>query len=260
MLRIRVIPTLLLKNRGLVKGSKFKNHKYVGDPINAVKIYNEKGVDELLFLDITATMEKRGPNFDFLSDISSQAFMPFGYGGGITCVKEIEKLFKIGIEKAIVNTSAVENIALIKDASSIAGAQSVVVSIDVKTNLLGKYRVFTHSGQLDSKLNPVEVAQRVEEAGAGEIMITSIDREGTGTGYDLDLIKKVSNAVNIPVIAAGGASSVQDFKLAIDCGASAVAAGDMFIFHGKLKAVLITYPDYKELENLFRGKEDDSVL
>jgi len=253
MLSVRVIPTLLLRNNGLVKGSGFKNHKYVGDPVNAVKIYNDKEVDELIFLDITATKDGRSPDFELLEDIASQAFMPFGYGGGIKSTKDIEKIFKIGIEKVVLNTAAVDNLDLVKESSRVAGSQSIVVSIDIKKTLFGKYRVYSHSGQIDTKLDPVEFALRAEEAGAGELMICSIDREGRGQGYNLDLIGQVANAVGIPVIASGGAGSLTDFKNAVAQGASAVAAGDMFIFHGKHKAVLITYPEYKELEKLFKG-------
>lgn len=253
MLSVRVIPTLLLRNNGLVKGCKFKNHKYVGDPVNAVKIYNDKEVDELIFLDITATADGRGPNFELLEDIASQAFMPFGYGGGLKSIEEIEKIFKIGIEKVVLNTAAVDNLDLVKESGRVAGSQSIVVSIDVKKTLFGKYRVYSHSGRIDTKLDPVEFALRVEGAGAGELMICSIDREGSGQGYDLDLIGRVANAVGIPVIASGGAGSLTDFKDAVTQGASAVAAGDMFIFYGKHKAVLITYPEYRELEKLFKG-------
>ena len=195
----------------------------------------------------------RSPNFELLEDIASQAFMPFGYGGGLRSTEEVEKIFKIGIEKAVLNTTAVGNLDLVRETSRVAGSQSIVVSIDVKKTLFGKYRVYSNSGQVDTKLDPVEFALRAEEAGAGELMICSIDREGSGQGYDLDLIGRVANAVGIPVIASGGAGSLADFKDAVAQGASAVAAGDMFIFHGKHKAVLITYPEYKELVKLFKG-------
>lgn len=251
MLRVRVIPILLLRNTGLVKGAHFKGHRYVGDPINAVKIFNEKEVDELVFLDISATNENRKPNFKALKDIASQAFMPFAYGGGLSDTQTIEALFKIGIEKAIINTAAVTNLKLIKEASRIAGSQSIVASIDVKKNFLGKHRVYINSGEIDSKLNPVEYAKRLEEAGAGEIMLCSVEREGTREGYDLDLIAKVSGAVSIPVNASGGAGKLEHFKQAVAAGASSVSAGDMFVFHGKHKAVLITYPSYAELESCF---------
>ena len=182
MLATRVIPTLLLRNAGLVKGSKFKNHKYVGDPVNAVKIYNEKEVDELVFLDISTTNEGRKPNYELLADIASQAFMPFGYGGGLSSVGDIEKLFKIGVEKAIINSAAVQNLGLVSEASKVAGSQSIVVSLDVKTSMFGKYQIYTKSGQYNTELEPVEFANRAEEAGAGELIVCSIDREGTGQG------------------------------------------------------------------------------
>lgn len=252
MLATRVIPTLLLRDSGLVKGSKFKDHKYVGDPINAVRIFNTKEVDELVFLDISATLAKRKPNYGLLADIASQAFMPFAYGGGLSCVDDIEALFKIGIEKAILNTAVVHNFEFVRNASRVAGAQSIVVAIDVRKSLLGKYHVFTQSGHINTKLDPVALAKRMEEAGAGEILLTSIDREGTGAGYDLELIRKVSSAVSIPVVASGGAGNLQHLKEAAQSGAAAVAAGSLFIFHGKHRAVLITYPEYTALESLFK--------
>ena len=255
MLATRVIPTLLLRNSGLVKGSRFKNHTYVGDPVNTVKIYNTKEVDELVFLDITATSEKRGPNFELLADISSQAFMPFGYGGGLSSVAQIEQLLKIGAEKAIVNTAAAADLSLVREASREVGSQSIVVSIDVKKSIWGQYHVHTNSGQVNTKLDPVEYACRAEAAGAGELIICSIDNEGTGQGYDLELIHRVAAAVDIPVVASGGAGRLEHFKDAVKAGAAAVAAGNMFIFHGKRKAVLITYPAHDTLVALLEGIE-----
>src|SRR5690606_11235067 len=175
MLIPRVIPSLLLRRSGLVKGARFKNHKYVGDPVNAVRIFNTKEVDELIFLDIDATPNEQKPNFELLKDIASQAFMPLGYGGGLSTISDIEQVFKIGVEKAIINTPAVTNLNLVQQASQIAGSQSIVVSIDVARNLLGKYQVHTHSGRVNTKLDPVEHAMRAVEAGAGEILLTSID-------------------------------------------------------------------------------------
>jgi len=256
MLSVRVIPTLLLRNNGLTKGSRFKDHRYVGDPINAVKIFNEKEVDELVFLDIGATVSGKGPNFELLRDIASEAFMPFGYGGGITSCEQIEKLFKLGIEKAILNTSAFTYPQLIQDASRLAGSQSIVVSIDAKKTLFGKYEVYVRSGQQRTKLDPAEYAKKVQDLGAGEIILCSINQEGTGQGYDCKLLKEVCDVVDIPVVASGGAGRLEDFSIAVfECGASAVAAGDMFVFHGKHKAVLITYPKYSYLIDLFRGKQ-----
>lgn len=252
MLNIRIIPALLLSNIGLVKGAKFSKHRYIGDPINTVKIFNDKEVDELIFFDINATNESRSPNFELLSDIASQAFMPFGYGGGLHNVKQVERLFKIGAEKAIINSAAVYNKQLVRDASSIAGSQSIVVSIDVKKNILGKHIVYTHSGTIKSGFDVVDYSRRIEDAGAGEIIICSIDREGTNLGFDKELIKSVSESVNIPVVASGGAGKISHFKQAVDLGASAISAGNIFIFHGKHRAVLITYPEREDLKRLFK--------
>jgi imidazole glycerol-phosphate synthase subunit HisF len=251
VLRTRVIPTLLLRDGGLVKGERFKNHRYVGDPINAVKIFNEKEVDELVFLDIGAGKRGSGPNFELLRDIASEAFMPFGYGGGITKIKQIEKLFQLGVEKVVINSAAMDDQLIIREASRIAGSQSIVVSIDIRKSLLGGMEVYTGCGKKRSKLNPVDYAKQVEDMGAGELLLCSIDREGTGKGYDLASIKAVANSVSIPVVASGGAGSLDDFKTAVTAGASAVAAGRMFVFHGKLKGVLITYPQNEQLANVF---------
>lgn len=249
MLKTRVIPCLLLKHDGLVKTVKFSQPKYVGDPINAVKIFNDKEVDELIFLDITATIENRKPPFDLISRIASECFMPFCYGGGITTVEEIAKLFKLGVEKVAINTQALTNPSLIERAAERFGSQSVVVSIDVKKNLFGKYRVFSHGGRKSVKVDPVSFAQQMEQTGAGEILLNSMDRDGTGAGYDLELIRSVTESVRIPVIACGGAGKLDDFSSAVKtAGASAVAAGSLFVFQGPHRAVLITYPAMSELE------------
>jgi imidazole glycerol-phosphate synthase subunit HisF len=252
MLKTRVVPCLLLKGQGLVKTIKFKNPTYIGDPINAIKIFNDKEVDELVFLDITATSEKRRPNFKLLSEIAGECFMPLGYGGGINSLEDIEQLFNIGIEKVIINTAAFANINLITEASKIFGSQSIVVSVDVKKNWWRKkYSVFTHSGKNNTGIHPVEYAKRIEDAGAGEIILNSIDMDGTMLGYDLALIKNVSKEVSIPVIALGGAGSIQDFGYAVKAGASAVAAGSFFVFQKAHRAVLITYPTQKEMDAIF---------
>ena len=248
MLKARVIPCLLLRNNGLVKTVKFREPKYVGDPINAVRILNDKEVDELAFLDISATPAGRGPNFELIADIASEAFMPFAYGGGITTLEQVQQLYATGVEKVILNTAAAADPSLVSRAADLAGSQSVVVSIDVRKSWLGKYGVYTRSGTHEQKTDPVNHAVRMEAAGAGEILLTSVDRDGTMSGYDLDLVAAVSRAVSIPVVASGGAGSVLDFRQAIGSGASAVAAGSLFVFHGKHRAVLITYPEYAELE------------
>lgn len=250
MLRTRVIPCLLLRGDGLVKTVKFGEPKYVGDPINAVRIFNDKEVDELVFLDIMATRENREPNYELVRSIASEAFMPLGYGGGVTTVEQVNKLYAIGVEKVIINSAAVENPGLISEAAKVGGSQSVVVSIDAKQGLFGRYTVMTRGGSVNTKTNPVDAARRAEEAGAGEILLTSIDRDGTQSGYDLDLIETVTTAVSIPVVACGGAGRVEHFREAVDRGASALAAGSLFVFHGKHRAVLITYPAYERLQEV----------
>jgi cyclase len=252
MLRTRIIPVLLLKEGGLVKGKQFKNHKYVGDPINTVKIFNEKEVDELFFLDISITQERRDIDYNLIADIASEAFMPFGYGGGIQTVSQVERLFSIGVEKAIINTTAFLDSKIIKEAVKVAGSQSIAVSIDVKKSLFNGYEVYVQNGKVKTKLDPVTYAKKMEDYGAGEIIVNSIDREGTGKGYDLELLKMITEAVNIPVVGLGGAGCLQDLADSKNqTNISGLAAGDLFIFHGKHKAVLITYPKYSELDKLF---------
>lgn len=251
MLKTRVIPCLLLRNSGLVKTFQFDNPKYVGDPINAVRIFNEKEVDEIVILDISATPEKREPNFELIKDLASQAFMPLAYGGGITNIYQIEKLFSIGIEKVVLNTIVGTNPNLIKQTVDIVGSSSVVVCMDVKSKMFGKPSVFNNSGKVDTKYDPIQFAQKIQDLGAGELIFNSIDRDGMQKGYDLSMIEKISQAIDIPLVALGGAATLEDFRKAVDHGASAVAAGSMFVFHGKHKAVLITYPEYKKLESLF---------
>jgi cyclase len=249
----RVIPTLLLKNAGLVKTMRFKDPKYIGDPLNAVKIFNEKEVDELIFLDILATSEKRKIPLDFLRQVAQECFMPLAYGGGIKTIDEIREILKVGVEKVIINTQAVENPQFIKDAVERHGSSTICVSIDVKKNFWGKYEIFTHAGQKKTNLDPVSFAVEMDKIGVGELMINSIDRDGTMKGYDLELIKKVTQVVSMPVIACGGAASVADLGMAVnEAGASAVAAGSMFVFHGKHRAVLISYPEQEELKKIFK--------
>ncbi len=253
MLKTRVIPCLLLKRGGLVKTVKFKDPTYVGDPINAVRIFNEKEVDELVFLDISATAEGRKPNFGLLADIASEAFMPFGYGGGITDMSTIGALFSLGVEKVVINSHAAENSGFIREAALSYGSQSIVVSMDVKRGFLGGYAVFTHGGTRNIKRDPARYAREMEDLGAGEIFLNSIDRDGTMQGYDLELLKTVSRAVTIPVIACGGAGRIEHFAEAVHTGeAAAVSAGSMFVFQGKHRAVLITYPDASELDRVLR--------
>lgn len=243
MLATRIIPCLLLSGLGLVKTVKFQDPKYVGDPRNAVKIFNEKEVDELVILDIKATLEGTRPRFELIREIVSEAFMPVAYGGGIRSVEDARSMLQLGVEKVVMNTAAVENPSLVRLAAKEFGSQSVVVCMDVRRSRSGRYELYTHGGRKNAKLDPVAFAHRMEESGAGEIMVNSIDRDGTMAGYDLELIRSVTGAVRLPVIACGGAGNLEDLRCAVSKGgASAVAAGSLFVFHGKHKAVLINYP------------------
>lgn len=252
MLKTRVIPSLLLRNGGLVKTRRFTDAVYVGDPINAVKIFNDKEVDELAFLDIGATPAGRGPDFELLEAIAAEAFMPFGYGGGIRTVDEVHRLLTLGIEKVILNTAAFDDPGLVGACAEVAGSSSVVVSIDVRTDLFRRRRVMVAGGTRAAGRDPVEMALEMQRRGAGEILLNSIDRDGMGSGYDLRLVSEVSSAVSIPVVALGGAGSLEDMRKAVEAGASAVAAGSFFVFHGPHRAVLISYPDYKTMERMLR--------
>lgn len=250
--RPRVIPVLLLKGHLLYKTIRFKAPKYVGDPRIAVKIFNEKGADELVLLDITATIEGRPPNFKLIHEVASEAFMPLAYGGGIRTMDDVRTVFAVGVEKVIVNTRAVENPDFITEAAQSYGSQSIMVSIDVKKDLFGRPRVVTHSGRKTRALDPVSFAQRMERAGAGEILVTCVDRDGTFKGYDVALIRMIASAVDVPVIACGGAGSLEDFVRVIREGkASAAAAGSFFVFEGPHRAVLITFPEEKKLASYF---------
>jgi imidazole glycerol-phosphate synthase subunit HisF len=252
MRRVRVIPVLLLQKGGLVKSVKFKDHKYVGDPINAVKIFNEKEVDEIVVLDISATAEKRPPNLSQVKDLASEAFMPLAYGGGITSLQEIKELITCGVEKVVLNTAAYKNPSLITEGAKWVGSQSIVVSIDVKKNIWGKYKVHVQSGSKQIETDVLTYAKQAEEAGAGEIFLNSIDKDGTFEGYDELLIQMVASAVHIPVVAIGGAGQIRDFTNAVHKGASAVAAGSLFVFQRPHRAVLISYPSQNDLkEKLF---------
>ncbi len=245
MIRPRVIPTLLIDNGNLVKTKKFANPQYLGDPINAIRIFNEKGVDELCVLDITASKEGKDPDFDLLEKMATESFMPLSYGGGIKSVDQIKKLFRIGFEKVVLNTAAYDNIDLVSEAANYFGSQSVVCSVDYKKTLFGT-SCFVNDGNKKVKVSPVELARKYAEVGAGELLLYSIDRDGMRIGYDLEMIKDVAMELSIPVIACGGAKMISDLKMALDAGADAVAAGSLFVFFGERQAVLINYPEEKE--------------
>ncbi len=251
MFRYRVIPCLLLSNNGLVKTVKFKSPRYIGDTINAVRIFNESFADELILLDITATKEKRIPPLNLISELSDECFMPFGVGGGIRKLDDVKKIIQSGAEKIIVNSYATENPKFVYDAAKCVGSQSIVVSLDVKKTIWGKYKVFRDSGKTNTGLDPKNFALTMQNNGAGEIFLNSIDRDGTFLGYDTELIEIVSEALTIPVIACGGARNISDFKSAIECGASGVSAGSLFVYQGKHNAVMINYPNRNQLKELF---------
>jgi cyclase len=243
-----VIPCLLLQDGGLVKTVRFKKSTYVGDPINALRIFNDKGSDELFVLDISATPQRRAPSFDYIEQLASECFMPLAYGGGIRRPEDVRQLIRLGVEKCVINTGAVENPELISAVADLVGSQSVVVSIDAIKDIWGRYRTAVRCGSERTVHDPVDIARRAESKGAGEILLTAVHREGTMEGYDLELIRRVTRAVSIPVVANGGARTVEDFVLAVrDGGASAVAAGAMFVFKGPHRAVLINVPGQNEL-------------
>jgi len=250
MARTRVIPILLIKNEGLVNGVQFKNHRYVGDPINAVKIFNEKEVDELCILDISATVSNKKPDIKRIADIVSEAFMPISYGGGVTHIDEAKELLYSGVEKILLNSALHTHPHLITEIANSVGNQSAVASIDVKKNLWGKYKVYSRNGTKDTGKDVFEFAKEREQKGAGEILLNSIDKDGTCNGYDTELIKKIADAVKVPVVAAGGAWQKQHLVDAKKAGASALAAGGMFVFHGKHKAVLISYLNNNEIKEI----------
>jgi len=253
MFRPRIIPVLLLKGKGLVKTQKFSNPVYIGDPINAVKIFNDLNADELVFLDITASNEKRCISIDLVRQIGDEAFMPFSVGGGIRTLEQAKQLFKNGAEKIVLNSILADDLNLVRSAADVFGSQSIIASIDVKKEFItSKYRIRTMAGSKKQNVELISYIKSIEMAGAGEIMINSIDRDGTAQGYDIELVKLVTANVNIPVIACGGASSLMNMAETFhSSGVNALAAGSMFVFHGQRKGVLINYPDKKEVKKLF---------
>lgn len=245
--RPRIIPVLLIDDRDLIKTINFKKPTYLGDPVNALKIFNRKGIDEMAVLDISASKKGLEPDFELLTDMASEAFMPLSYGGGIKTLDQVRKLLAIGYEKVVLNTSLVEDEQLVKDAVALAGSQSVVASIDAKI-VNGQYKCVICDGTKVIDMSPVELAKHAEELGVGEIFLNSIDRDGVMEGYDIDLVNQVVNAVDIPVTACGGAGGISDLKDVIENGhAHAAAGGSMFVYYGRLKAVLITAPTEEEL-------------
>lgn len=254
MLIPRVMPCLLVNKDRLVKTLRFKKPSYIGDPVNAIKIYNEKEVDELIIMDIAATVEKRKPNFDLIREVADECFMPVCYGGGVSSIDEMKRLFGLGVEKVSVNSHSFNNPDLIYQSAKAFGSQSIIISMDVKQNIFGKYRFCTHSGTKASKIGVIEYVKMVEKSGAGEILLNSIDRDGTWVGFDINLINMVTDVVNIPVIALGGAGNLSDIsEVVYRGGASAVALGSMAVYQGKNLGVLVNFPSREKLIEIFSG-------
>ncbi len=256
MLRPRIIPCLLVKNKGLVKTVNFDHPKYVGDPINAVRIFNEKQTDELMVLEIDASAEKREPDYKMIEHWASECRMPLSYGGGIKNIDQALRIFSLGVEKVALSSAAIENQKLISEIATQVGSQSVVVVLDVKKKLFGGYEVYTYNGKKHTGKNPVDLAKQFEDLGAGEIVINSIDHDGVMKGYDLALIEKVRKAITLPLTILGGAGSLQDIgELIKKFGVIGAAAGSLFVFKGVYKAVLINYPNPEEKDILIRNNQ-----
>lgn len=249
MLKHRVIPLLLLSNQGLVKTRQFRHPKYVGDPINAIRIFNDKEVDELIVLDIQASRERRQPDFDMIGRIAGECFMPLCYGGGVSSLDVAARIFDAGVEKVSLQSAALEQPALITQIADRFGSQAVVLSVDTRRDWLRRIRLYSSRTGSHDPRSWTEFLRVGVESGAGEVLLNSVDRDGELCGYDLEIIRRASTLVSVPLIAAGGAGGLNDFRSAIDAGAAAVAAGAMFVFHGPHRAVLITYPRYEDLEN-----------
>jgi cyclase len=251
MLRPRIIPCLLIRNKGLVKTVQFNNGKYVGDPINAVRIFNEKESDELMVIDIDATTNNIEPDYKMIENLASECRMPLCYGGGIKTVDQAQKIFSLGVEKIAISSVAIQNPAFVSELAAKVGSQSVVVVIDFKKKLFGGYDIYTHNGKKKININPFELVKLMEEVGAGEIVINSIDNDGMMNGYDLDMIDKVRSSMSLPLTVIGGAGNLEDIGLLIKkYGIIGAAAGSLFVFKGKYKAVLINYPNWGEKDKL----------
>ena len=255
MLLPRIIPCLLIKNKGLVKTVNFDKPKYIGDPINAVKIFNEKEVDELIVLDIDASVDKRQPDYNMIQNLAEECRMPLCYGGGVKSVEQIEKIIGLGVEKVAISSAAVDNPNIIKQASQCVGNQSLVVILDIKKRLFGKnYNIWINNGSKNTRKDPVSFVNELEKLGAGEIVINSIDNDGTMNGYDFVLIQKLMSLLSVPTTVLGGAGSLEDIGNLINkFGLLGAAAGSLFVFKGAYRAVLINYPNKAEKEAIFNG-------
>jgi len=243
-----VIPCLLIQGNGLVKTKKFKDPVYVGDPVNAIRIFSDKEADEIVVLDIDASKKGIEPNYELISEMAGEAFMPMAYGGGVGGVDQIRRLIRCGIEKVVINTAAIHSNEWIREAVGIFGSQAIVGAVDVKKSLLGGYRVVARSATEETKLDLDRHIESLVALGVGEVLLNSVDRDGTMSGYDLPLIQRVADRISVPIVACGGAGTVEHLADGVRGGASAVAAGSMFVFHGKHRAVLINYSNNIPLE------------
>ena len=250
MIYKRIIPSLLLSNGGLVKTTNFKNPKYVGDPINAIRIFNEKEVDELLVLDIDASRKKKPPNYSLIEEFASECFMPLAYGGGISSCEQASKLFQIGVEKIVIQTAIFKNSNLLKELVCEFGSQSIVASVDIITNFWGNTVLYSYVKKNKLKMPWLQFAEKSVKAGVGEILLNSVDKDGTMQGMDLNSIKTACSNLEVPIVAVGGVGSLSDIKEAFKVGASAVSAGSFFVFNGPHKAVLITYPSPEDVNEI----------
>jgi cyclase len=254
MLRPRVIPCLLVHDKGLVKTVQFKDPKYVGDPINAVRIFNEKESDELMVIDIDATKENREPDYKMIENLAAECRMPLCYGGGVKTVQQAHRIFSLGVEKIAISASAIQTPELVTAMAERVGSQSVVVVLDVKKKMLGGYELYTHNGKKSTGKNPVDFAIKMQELGAGEIVVNSIDQDGMMKGYDLNIIDKIRKSISLPMTVLGGAGSLEDIgKLINQYGIIGAAAGSLFVFKGIYKAVLINYPNWEEKDRLINN-------
>lgn len=243
----RLIPILLVKNGGLYKTQKFSNPKYIGDPLNAIRIFNEKEVDEIIILDIDATRKNTSPNYNLIEQFAGECFMPVCYGGGIKNFEDAERIFSLGIEKISIQSSVYKEKDLINKISNVYGSQAVVLSVDLKKNLFGNYRLYAHSTEKNLEIPWKSFIVDGIKAGAGEILLNLVDKDGTLSGLDSDILEELKNEVNVPIILTGGVNSVDDIKFAFSKGATAIGGGAFFVFNGPHRAVLISYPKYSDL-------------
>lgn len=261
MLRPRIIPCLLVQNKGLVKTIKFKDPKYVGDPINAVRIFNEKTVDEIIVADIDATKLNREPDYKMIEILAAECRMPLCYSGGIKTVQQAQRIFSLGVEKVSLSSEAIKNPLIIKEIADCVGSQSVAVVLDVKKNSLGKYEIWTHNGSRNTEIEVTSFAKEAEKLGAGEIIINSIDEDGVMKGYDFELVSLVRSSIYLPLTVLGGAGSLKDIgKLIEQHGIIGASAGSLFVFKGIFKAVLINYPDLATKEELILEAYQEKYL